>query len=85
MSDIYLLTKSNNDNTTKFIIDENLIDIIKLESDIDITTLDCTDDDNKDDEELHKFINEDALNDQTNKLSITRLVFYNNRLIGYLP
>lgn len=81
MSENDPLTNSSND--TKFIIDENQIDIIKLKSDIDITTLDCTDEDNKDDEELHKFINEDALNDQTNKLSVTRLLYYNNKLIGY--
>jgi GNAT superfamily N-acetyltransferase len=72
-----------NDTISKFKINEDLIDVLKLEPNVDITTLDCMDDNNLDEEELHKFLNEDALNDQSNKLSVTRLIYYDDIPIGY--
>ena len=33
--------------------------------------------------ELHDFLNENALKDQINRVSVTRLIFYKGKLVGY--
>ena len=58
-------------------IDQSRLTYVKLSRSDNLITFDCNDSD------LNDFLHHDALADQDNSISVTRLVYYDDTIIGY--
>lgn len=75
--------RSASDNNKKT-LDKKKFQFVKLHKGIDISKLDCTDDNDEDPQGLHKFIRQQALMHQENNYGVTYIAYYDGVMIGYL-
>lgn len=67
--------------TIKF--DESKVGFQMLNSDMDISNLDCRENDGTDPDGIHEFIQNNALSHQDHKLGFTHVITYDDTPIGY--
>jgi hypothetical protein len=65
-------------------IDASRIEFLKLTSQMDLSCLDCTEENGEDSQGLQKFIRECAWPQQEKHLNITYVIFYDKEPIGYI-
>jgi hypothetical protein len=65
-------------------IDEKKLKFYQLSDQVDITSLDCRDNDGKDRQDLHKFLTKFSLKQTQDKITATYLTEYNGTLVGYV-
>ncbi|GEM_PF-2942791 len=71
-------------DSDKPVLDKAKFQFVKLHKGIDVSELDCTDDACQDPQNLHNFIQNQALEHQENNYGTSYIVYYDGKMVGYL-